>query len=277
MAMWGKMFGGAAGFATGGPFGALMGMALGHLADKKKLLNAPTGTWAKNFKAKGTPDPDNAAMYAAAKLASIFGKSDQLFGLSVITLSAKLAKIDGPVSKKEIQAFKTCYRFPEENLSEVGRVFDRARNRTDDYLMYAQELGNAYAHNLAPLEGILSSLFYIARSDLPPGSPLHPRELEYLQNVHKAFGLSQAAWERAERGQSRSNVSSNTPDSYRILGITRSASNEDVRARWRVLIRQYHPDILAQRPMTDLQRAQAQERVAQINAAWDQIKRDRGL
>ena len=37
MAVWGKMFGGIAGFAVGGPFGALMGAALGHAADRHRL------------------------------------------------------------------------------------------------------------------------------------------------------------------------------------------------------------------------------------------------
>ncbi|MDF7673818.1 TerB family tellurite resistance protein [Acetobacteraceae bacterium ESL0709] len=277
MAVWGKLFGGAAGFVAGGPVGAAMGFALGHLADTKRLLDAPTGTWGTHFKTKGSPDPDNAAMFTAAKMASLLGKNDQLFGLGVIALSAKLAKIDGVVNKEEIQAFRTCYQFPQENLPEIGKIFDRARNRTDDFEMYAQELGQAYKNNLAPLEGLLGSLFYLARADLPKGAPLTPQELDYLQRVHKAFGLSQAAWERAESGRPRSAASEAIPDAYRILGVARSATIEEIRIRWRVLVREYHPDILAQRSMSDQQRLQAQERVAKINAAWDQIKRDRGL
>jgi len=45
MAIWGKMFGGVAGFAVGGPFGALMGAALGHAADSGSLLNPPKNRW----------------------------------------------------------------------------------------------------------------------------------------------------------------------------------------------------------------------------------------
>ncbi|MEE8657554.1 hypothetical protein DOFOFD_00775 [Acetobacteraceae bacterium EV16P] len=43
MGIWGKMFGGIAGFAVGGPIGALMGLGLGHAADNGRLLEGPAG------------------------------------------------------------------------------------------------------------------------------------------------------------------------------------------------------------------------------------------
>lgn len=276
MAVWGKIFGGAAGFAAGGPFGSLMGIALGHLADKKQILTPPSGSWSPHFSAQGRPDPNGATFFTTAKVAALLGKRDQLYGLGVIALCAKLAKIDGPVKTSEINAFKSAFRFPEENMREVGLVFDRARERVDDFEMYAQEMGKAFADKTEPLESLLTVLFHIARADLAPGAALHPNEDDFLRRVHKAFRLSQRAWERAKSGQARA-PDEQVPDAYRVLGIARSASNHDVRRRWRTLIRQHHPDVLAQQPMTDTARQAAQEHIAHINAAWDRIKRDRGL
>lgn len=277
MAFWGKMFGGIAGFAAGGPVGGLLGAILGHMSDTDRLLTPLSGTWGDRFPARGQPDPHNAAFFTAAKLSALLGKTDQLYGLGVVTLSAKLAKIDGPVNRAEIEAFKTAFRFPEDNQKEVGLLFDRARNRTDDFELYARELGRAFADKPEPLETLLSVLFRIARADLPPGAPLHPAEMDYLRRTHKAFRLSERAWERAEDGQPRAASTSSTAECYRVLGISATATDGEVRTRWRVLIREHHPDRLAQRPMSDAQRKAAQERVARINAAWDQIKRDRGL
>ncbi|MCX5620118.1 TerB family tellurite resistance protein [Bombella pollinis] len=277
MAFWGKMFGGVAGFAAGGPVGGLLGMILGHLTDTDKILTPPSGTWGDRFPTQGRPDPHNAAFFTAAKLAALFGKTDQLYGLGVVTLSAKLAKIDGPVNRAEINAFKAAFRFPAENQKEVGLLFDRARERTDDFELYAQELGRAFADKPEPLESLLTVLFRIAKADLPVGAELHPLEQDFLRRTHRAFRLSARVWERAETGQARAASTSSAADCYRILGISAQASDSEVRTRWRVLIREYHPDRLAQQPMTDAQRKAAQERIARINAAWDQIKRDRGL
>ncbi|GBR19335.1 TerB family tellurite resistance protein [Gluconobacter japonicus] len=276
MAIWGKMFGGVAGFAVGGPFGALMGAALGHAADSGSLLNPSTGGWSERFPARGRPDPNNAAFFGAAKVAAALGKKDQLYAIGLVALCAKLAKIDGPVNRSEINAFKTCFQFPPDNVKEVGMLFDRARERTDDFEMYAREMGNAYGDDKAPLENLMTALFRIARADAGASRELHPKEVDFLQRVHRAFGLPPGAWDRAESGGSRA-ASTGEPDAYRVLGISRTASDKEVRVRWRMLIREYHPDVIAQKPMTDLERKRAQERVARINAAWDRIKRDRQL
>ncbi|GBQ98530.1 TerB family tellurite resistance protein [Gluconobacter cerinus] len=276
MAIWGKMFGGVAGFAVGGPFGALMGAALGHAADSGSLLNPSTGGWSERFPARGRPDPNSAAFFGAAKIAAAMGKKDQLYAIGLVALCAKLAKVDGPVNRSEINAFKTCFQFPPDNTREVGMLFDRARERTDDFEMYAREMGSAYGDDKAPLENLMVALFRIARADAGASRELHPKEIDFLQRVHRAFGLSSGAWTRAESGDSRA-ASTGEPDAYRVLGITRTASDKEVRVRWRTLIREYHPDVIAQKPMTDLERKRAQERVARINAAWDRIKRDRQL
>jgi len=275
MAFWGKMFGGVAGFAVGGPMGALMGAALGHAADRGSLLETPAGGWHEHWRTKGQPDPNGAAFMAAAKMATLLGKTDQLYAIGLVALCAKMAKIDGPVNKAEISAFKSLFQFPAENSREIGMLFDRARDRTDDFEMYARELGKGFAKDRAPLENLLMALFVIARADLPPGAPLNPAETAFLRKIHTAFGLPPGAWDRAETGRSAS--ASNENDAYVELGLSRSASDQEVRTRWRVLIREHHPDVLGQKNLSPDAMAKAADRVARINAAWDRIKRDRKL
>jgi DnaJ like chaperone protein len=50
-----------------------------------------------------------------------------------------------------------------------------------------------------------------------------------------------------------------------------------VRAAWRQLMRENHPDSLASRGVPPEFIARASDKVARINAAWDRIKRERGL
>jgi DnaJ like chaperone protein len=277
MAIWGKLFGGVAGFAMGGPVGAALGAALGHAADRGALLDAPQGgfgAWVgPNFLGRGaqTPDPNGAALRFAAKMAATLGRRDQLYALVVVTLCAKLAKCDAPVNRAEIDAFKRAVPVPPENQREIGRLFDQARNRTDDFEPFAAELGRAYADQPHALESLLAVLFSVARAD----SPLNQLELDFLRRVHRAFGLPPGAWDRAENGGAR--PSSDEPDAYAVLGLKRTATDEDVRATWRRLIREIHPDTMAARGATSAEVAAAGERVARVNAAWDRIKRDRNL
>jgi len=271
MAIWGKLFGGVAGFAVGGPMGAVVGTALGHAADNGSLLETPVGGWTDRWGPRLNADPNGAATFMAAKMAAVMGKRDQMYGLVIIILSAKMAKCDGPVNRAEIDAFKRRFHLPPENMKEVGRLFDSARQRTDDYRAFATELGRAFASKTGMLEEALASLFVIARAD----GEVNAREEAFLRGVHKAFGLSPGAWDRARDGGARPGVSE--VDAYAVLGVSRDASDEEVRVVWRRLVREHHPDIMTARGATPAQQAQGAARIAQINAASERIKRDRRL
>jgi DnaJ like chaperone protein len=62
-----------------------------------------------------------------------------------------------------------------------------------------------------------------------------------------------------------------------VLGTTQAATNEALRAAWLRLMRENHPDSLAARGVPAEFIASASDKVARINAAWDRIKRERGL
>ena len=254
MGVWGKVIGGVAGFFTGGPLGAVVGAALGHAAD------AGVG------RGPGGLPP------GAASLAALLGSKEQLFAIGVVVLSAKLAKCDGPVKREEIDTFKRMFRIPPENLREVGRLFDSARESSDGHQPFAERLGTAFADNKAMLEDVLAALFHIARAD----GPLTRAEVAFLQDVQLGFGLDAAAWERARDGRNAGAAAQPTgPDPYAVLGVPREASDEAVRQAWRQLMRENHPDGLAARGVPQDFVKRATDKVAEINAAWDRIKRER--
>ena len=256
LGVWGKIIGGVSGFLTGGPLGAVVGGMAERRADQGAV--------------PGRIGP------GAADLAALLGNRETLFAISVIVLSAKLAKADGPVKRQEIDAFKRMFRIPPENLREVGEMFDRAREDSHGWEPFADRLGEAFADNRAMLEDVLAALFYIARAD----GPITRGEVPVLQGVHQRFGLDHAAWDRAKGGgQAGSQVEQQkkTDDAYAVLGLTPAATDEEIRLAWRRLMRENHPDSLASRGVPKDFIERATRKVADINAAWDRIKRQRGL
>ena len=253
MGFWGKIIGGIAGFATGGPIGALMGAVAGHAADSGGKV-----------------------MPNAANLASMLGSREQLFAISVVVLSAKLAKCDGPVVRAEIDAFKRMFRIPPQNMKDVAELFDLARGSADEFEPFADKLGEAFADNKAMLEDVLGALFQIARAD----GPLTRGEVRFLQRVQTGFRLESREWERARDGHARPGAATDaTPgiDAYTVLGLPANASDEQVRATWRKLMRENHPDALASRGVPKEFIDRATNKVAEINNAWDRIKRERKM
>ena len=261
MSLFGKIIGGVAGFAMGGPLGAMVGMAMGHAADEGVLGRVAS---------RALPGP--------ADLAAMLGNRETLFAISVIVLSAKLAKVDGPVKRAEIDTFKRSFRIPPENLAEVAQLFDQARDSADGFEPFAQRLGEAFADNKTVLEEVLAALFMIARAD----GPVNNAELSFLKQAHIGLGLDRLAWDRARDGRPTpapggTAANESASDAYMTLGVNRAASDDELRQAWRQLMRENHPDSLAARGVPQEFVKRATDKVAEINAAWDRIKRERGL
>lgn len=60
-------------------------------------------------------------------------------------------------------------------------------------------------------------------------------------------------------------------DPYKVLGITPSASDEEVKRAYRELAKKYHPDKYLNTPFSDM----ASEKMKEINEAYDQILAER--
>jgi DnaJ like chaperone protein len=258
--VWGKIIGGVAGFAMGGPFGAVVGAALGHAADSGGLGDLRKGLG----RLPGAFSP--------ARLAATLGRREQVFAVAVVVLAAKLAKCDGPVNRLEIDAFKRGFRIPPQSARDIGRLFDQARDSPDGFEDYATQLAEAFADAPGVLEDVLGVLFQIARAD----KPISVKEHEFLLAVCHLFGLGQAAWQRAS-GAAPRRPPADLDDPYEVLGISRETSAADIRAAWKKLMRENHPDSLASRGVPEEFIASATAKVSRINAAWDRIKRERGL
>lgn len=258
MSYWGKFIGGMAGFAMGGPVGALFGAALGHAADEGRLNGFTSNL--QGFAGRAMPfDP--------LRLAAMMGRRDQVFAIGVTVLAAKLCKCDGPVSRLEIDAFKASFAIPPASIGEVAKLFDSARDSAAGFETYAAQLGQAFADDKTPLEQVLAGLYQIARAD----GPVNSAEADFLSRVAYAFGLGEAATRRAGTGTPPPRMPAEDP--YLVLGVHRQASADEIRARWKQLMRETHPDSMAARGASPAMIAAASEKVARINAAYDAIKR----
>ncbi|MBM3508514.1 MAG: molecular chaperone DjiA [Alphaproteobacteria bacterium] len=242
MTIWGKVLGGTVGFVLGGPLGALIGGVAGHAVDKLQ---------------RGRQDEDRA------------GTKEIAFTIGVIVLGAKLAKADGVVTPEEVRAFKEVFHVPPDELKNVGRVFDRARQDAEGFEPYAKQVAELFKGKPAVLEDLLDGLFHIAKAD----DVVHPAELEFLAAVARIFGFSEAEWARIREGY----VGPDQADPYRILGVDREISDSELKRRYRKLAKEHHPDVLVGQGMPKEFVEVASEKLASINAAYERIARERGV
>ncbi|MCH7937488.1 MAG: TerB family tellurite resistance protein [Proteobacteria bacterium] len=248
MSIWGKVIGGFAGFALGGPLGMIMGTVAGHAYDKMKAGDA------------GRID-DNVNRQVA-------------FTTAVIVLSAKMAKADGRVTRAEVDAFKELFHIPPDEMKNVGRLFNEAKQDAQDFEPYAEQISMMFAHQPAVMEELLGGLFHIARAD----GFVHPRELEFLRKTALIFGFSEIQFERLKAiHMGVIGAKADEPDPYQVLGLSNKASEAEIKKTYRSLIRENHPDTLIAQGMPQEFIDVANEKMAAINAAYDVVEKERGL
>jgi DnaJ like chaperone protein len=250
MSIWGKIIGGAAGFALGGPLGALLGALAGHAADKY-------------VGAEGTPaleGPDGEDRAATRQVA---------FTIAVIALGAKMAKADGQVDRSEVAAFKEVFQVPQSETANVARIFDLAKRDARGFEPYAKQIAKMFRKDSPVLEELLDGLFHIARAD----GRIQDSEIAYLAEVATLFGFSEGDFARIREA----NLGPDKADPYTILGVTRAMSNDEIRAAWRKLVRDNHPDRLIAQGLPEEFVMLANQKVATINAAYDKVAKERGI
>jgi len=241
MSIWGKILGGAAGFALGGPLGAMLGAVAGHAVDRYRATQHEQG------------DPTRSIA----------------FTIGVIVLSAKMAKADGVVTRDEIDAFKQVFRVPANEAANVAKVFNQARQDSVGFEPYAKQLAGMFRDNPAVLEELLNCLAYIAHAD----GKIHPGEQKFMQDVGAIFGLDQAAFERA----TATRFDAEGADPYQIIGISRDADEAAIKSTYRKLVRENHPDRLMAQGVPEEFIELANRKLADINAAYDAIQKERGF
>lgn len=219
--------------------------------------------------------PANALSALVEALRTVFEGDPELrrrvaFSIAMIALSAKMAKADGVVSQNEVRAFQEIFIVPQEEARNVARLFDLAKQDVAGFESYAERMANLCGSgnpNCAMLEDILDGLFHIAKAD----GFVHEREVAFLRRVAEIFEIDEQHFETI---LSRHAILGEN-DPWRVLGIPRGTPFNEVKAQYRKMVSENHPDRLIARGVPEEFLAIANSRLAAINGAYEAIQRGR--
>lgn len=192
------------------------------------------------------------------------------FSIAMIALSAKMAKADGVVTQSEVRAFRQIFIVPSDQERNVARLFDMAKQDIAGFDAYARQLAGLCGSgrpNCAMLEDILDGLFHIAKAD----GMVHEGELGFLRHVSEIFEIEESHFEAILARHAI--AGDGTSDPWRVLGVEPGAPFETVRARYRLMVAENHPDKLIARGVPEEFLAIANNRLAAINLAYEAIER----
>jgi DnaJ like chaperone protein len=191
------------------------------------------------------------------------------FSIAIIALSAKMAKADGVVSKAEIEAFRDIFDIPASDAAHVARLYNLAKKDVAGFGAYARRIRDLFPGDEAILVDVMDAMFHIAKSD----GMVHEKEMEFMDRIAHVFGVEGDAYERIRLRH----VHPEEGNPYELIGASAHWSNDELKAFYRKLVQENHPDRLIARGVPEEFIAIANARLAAINTAWASIRLERGL
>ena len=258
MAWWGKLIGGALGFMMGGPLGARLGSSIGHQFDSGRGRAGAGGVDA------GGLERTQAAFFTAT-----------------FSVMGHLAKADGQVSEEEIQAARNLMRQMRLSKAQSEAAIDLFQKGKDpDFPLDAvlRQFRSECHRRTTLLRMFLEIQVQAALAD----GRIDPAENRILAHVGEVLGFSTAEIEQlvnlvsGTSGQQQSGHRMQPlEDAYRVLGISTSATNAEVKKAYRRLTNQHHPDKLVAKGMPEEMVKLANEKTQEIRSAWERVRDDR--
>lgn len=255
----GKWIGGYLGWITLGPIGGFLGFLLGAAFDSMVSDSPSTQTYGQQTYSRETQQQGNR----------------NSFLLSMLVLAGYIIKADGKIMHSEMEFVRQMLRqnfgaqAAQEGNDILLRVFEEAK-REGEYSFkntIRQTCGQIAQHvDYSGRLQLLNFLVMIAQAD----GHVAPSELTALKEVAQWMQLS------ASEVDSMLHLEGDTlEDAYKVLGVSPSATDDEVRKAYRKLALEHHPDRVAK--LGDDVRKAAEKKFQEINAAKERIYKARGL
>ncbi|MDP3290596.1 MAG: DnaJ domain-containing protein, partial [Sulfuricurvum sp.] len=166
---------------------------------------------------------------------------------------------------------------PEATKKMLKDIFDEEKNAPHNIDPVAQALYKALENDLHKRQKMMEFLVHLSYID---GTLSHAEE-EMLRAIANHLHFSEADFasmlERFGSHHRHSVKESSIDQAYILLGLTAQATNDEVKKAYRALVREYHPDIIKSQGASDEYLKEATEKVQDINAAYEMIKKSRGM
>lgn len=191
------------------------------------------------------------------------------FSIAIIALSAKMAKADGIVSASEVDAFQELFEIPAGEETHVSRLYNLAKQDVAGFESYAAQIKSMFPEDADILEDVMDGLFHIAKAD----GVIHELEIGFLERVAEILEIGPGRFETIRLRH----VSDGNRNPYVVLGAKQDWTDEQIRKRYRELLKENHPDRMIARGVPQEFLSIANERMAAINNAWQEIRAERSL
>ena len=202
----------------------------------------------------------------------------------LVSLLAKVAKSDGRVSELEARLITQVLDDLSQKVSGVSgvreylkEVYKSQKENIDNAYETARNYKSAFNLNYDTCVARLTFFLNLAYID----GEFNKSEQDVIRNIAYGFGIDKETLDEiifkfdsfyGSRFDTNLDEMVQEKDAFEVLGLSKNASLEEVKARYKELVRQYHPDILMGRGESKEVIERSTKKLQEINEAYGRLK-----
>ena len=207
----------------------------------------------------------------------------------LVSLLAKVAKSDGRVSELEARLITQVLDDLSQKVSGVSgvreylkEVYNSQKENVDNAYETARNYKRAFNLNYDTCVARLTFFLNLAYID----GEFNKSEQDVIRNIAYGFGIDKETLDEiifkfdsfyGSRFGADHDEMSQENDAFEVLGLSKNASLDEVKARYKELVRQYHPDILMGRGESKGVIERSTKKLQEINEAYGRLKEKFGV
>ena len=207
----------------------------------------------------------------------------------LVSLLAKVAKSDGRVGELEARLISQVLDDLSKKVSGVSGVreylkdvYNSQKENVDNAYETARNYKRAFNLNYDTCVARLTFFLNLAYID----GEFNASEQAVIRNIAYGFGIDKDTLDEiilkfdnfySSRFKTNSNTGMEENDPFEVLGLSKSANFDEVKLRYKELVRQYHPDILMGRGESKEVIERSTKKLQEINEAYGRLKEKFGV
>ena len=268
---FGRILGGTTGYLIGGPLGGYLGFIIGNQI-QEQFSSGATAVVCRNCKNNGIiyeegwhtcPQCNSPSYYFCFKSrADYFQFAHTMF----LYLLYYFCKSGGAITREKISVVMDFLYYDfgydvKQRQSALG-IFNNAKYSNMNPTEVVQKYYYCFQDDPDALKGTINLLLRISKS----GGKYHQKESEFLLEIYKIFQIGSDKKEELSFFQLRK-----LEDCYAILGCKMNDSLDIVKSKYRVLVKQKHPDIFFHQSLSEEELLKINKKFIEIQIAYEKI------